>query len=64
MAGNLEQMEEISLTVLQFAETILDKVAIYRIQIAAMTANGKMLEAISVGRQILAKLDVDLRRSL
>jgi predicted ATPase/signal transduction histidine kinase/ActR/RegA family two-component response regulator len=60
LAGDLERMEEIAAVVLRSAQTILDKVEIYRIQIAALTANGKMLEAISVGREALAQLGFEL----
>jgi predicted ATPase/signal transduction histidine kinase len=60
LAGNLAQMEEIADVVLQSARTILDKVEIYRIQIAALTAHGKMLEAIIIGRNALNQLGVDL----
>ncbi len=60
LSGNLEQMEQIAMVVLRSAQTILDKVEIYRIQIAALTANGKMMEAISVGRDALAQLGIEL----
>ncbi|WP_245894115.1 ATP-binding response regulator [Chamaesiphon polymorphus] len=59
LEGNLEGMEEFASTVLRSAQTILDKVAIYSIQIAALTANGKMVEAISVGIEVLGKLGID-----
>jgi predicted ATPase/signal transduction histidine kinase len=58
--GKLEKMEEIACVVIRSARTILDKVEIYRIQIAALTANGKMMEAISIGRNSLAQLGVEL----
>jgi predicted ATPase/signal transduction histidine kinase len=60
LSGNLERMEEIADLVLRSAQTISDKVEIYRIQIAALTANGKMLAAISVGRNALNQLGVEL----
>ncbi len=60
LEGNLELMEQISMVVLGSAQTILDKVEIYRIQIAALTANGKMLEAIFVGINALAQLGIEL----
>mgnify|MGYP000072950354 CR=1 FL=1 len=60
LEGNLEGMEEIASVVLRSARTILDKVEIYRIQIAVLTANGKMIEAISVGRDALAQLGFEL----
>jgi predicted ATPase/signal transduction histidine kinase/ActR/RegA family two-component response regulator len=60
LEGHLERMEQIAGVVVRSAQTILDKVEIYRIQIAALTANGKMLEAIAIGRNTLAQLGVDL----
>jgi predicted ATPase/signal transduction histidine kinase len=58
--GDLDGMEQTSQVAIRSAKTILDKVDIYRIQIAAMTANGKMLEAISIGRDALAQLGIEL----
>jgi predicted ATPase/signal transduction histidine kinase len=60
LEGNLARMEKIVAIVLRSAQTILDQVAIYRIQIAALTANGRMQEAISLGRAALAQLGVEL----
>jgi predicted ATPase/signal transduction histidine kinase/CheY-like chemotaxis protein len=60
LSGDLDRMERNSEVVLRSAHTILDKVDIYRIQIAAMTINGKMLEAISIGRNALDRLGVEL----
>jgi predicted ATPase/signal transduction histidine kinase/tRNA A-37 threonylcarbamoyl transferase component Bud32 len=60
LAGNLDRMEEIAMVVIRSAQTILDKVEIYRIQIAALTANGKAPEAIAVGIDALAQLGIEL----
>ncbi|WP_310487920.1 serine/threonine-protein kinase PknK, partial [Chamaesiphon sp. VAR_69_metabat_338] len=60
LQGNLERMEEITGVVMRSARTILDKVEIYRIQIAALTANGKMLAAIDTGITALAQLGIEL----
>ncbi len=60
LEGNLAEMEAMANVVLRSAQTILDKVEIYRIQIAAHTASGRMQEAISVGRKVLAQLGVEL----
>ncbi len=60
LEGNLVQMEEIAATVLRSARTISDKVEIYRIQIAALTVNGKMLEAVIIGKSALSQLDIEL----
>jgi predicted ATPase/signal transduction histidine kinase len=60
LAGNLAKMEELSAIILRSAQTTLDKVEIYRIQIAAMTANGRMLDAIAMGGDALAQLGIQL----
>ncbi|MEH1886368.1 ATP-binding sensor histidine kinase [Nostoc sp.] len=58
--GDFEEMEQLAALVLQKAQTILDKVKIYEIQIAAQTAQSQILEAIAVGRDALSQLGVDL----
>jgi predicted ATPase/signal transduction histidine kinase len=60
LTGNLEEMEQLAIVVIRSAQTILDKAEIYRIQVAALTANGKMVEAISVGIDALAQLGIEL----
>ncbi|MEG4212345.1 AAA family ATPase [Microcoleus sp. S13_B4] len=58
--ADLEGMEQMAAQVLQNAQTILDKIKIYEIKIAAQTAQGKMLAAIAVGRKALEQLGVGL----
>ena len=58
--ADLDGMEEVATQVLQKAQTILDKVKIYEIQMAAQTAQSKVLEAIAVGRKALKQLGVEL----
>jgi PAS domain S-box-containing protein len=58
--ADLEVMEQMAAQVLQNAQTILDKIKIYEISIAAQTAQGKMLEAIAVARDALLQLGVEL----
>ncbi len=58
--GDFQGMGQMSALVLQNAQTILDKVKIYEIQIIALTGLGQMLEAIAVGRKALAQLGVEL----
>ncbi|MEH1919528.1 trifunctional serine/threonine-protein kinase/ATP-binding protein/sensor histidine kinase [Nostoc sp.] len=58
--ADFDGMEKIAALVLQKAETILDKIKIYQIQIVAQTAQGKILEAIAVGRDALLQLGVEL----
>ncbi|AFZ09943.1 adenylate/guanylate cyclase with GAF and PAS/PAC sensors [Oscillatoria nigro-viridis PCC 7112] len=57
--ADIEGMEHKAALVLQEAKTILDRVKIYEISIAAQTAQGKMLEAIAVGRNALLQLGVE-----
>jgi len=58
--ADLDGMEEVAAQVLQKAQTILDKVKIYEIQMVARTSQNKMLEAIAVGRNALLQLGVEL----
>ncbi len=58
--ADFEGMEQMAAQVLQKAQTILDKIKIYEIQIAAQTAQSKVLEAIAVGRDALRLLGIDL----
>ncbi|MEG5136808.1 MULTISPECIES: AAA family ATPase [unclassified Microcoleus] len=58
--ADFDGMEEMAALVLEKAQTILDKVKIYEISIAAQTAQGKLLEAIAVGRDVLGQLGVEL----
>ncbi|RCJ29135.1 serine/threonine protein kinase [Nostoc minutum NIES-26] len=58
--ADFDGMEQIAALVLQSAHTILDKVKIYEIQIAAQTAQSRHLEAIAVGRDALKRLGVEL----
>jgi predicted ATPase/tRNA A-37 threonylcarbamoyl transferase component Bud32 len=58
--ADLEVMEQMAAQVLQNAQTILDNVKIYEIQISARTAQNKILEAIAVGRKALKQLGVEL----
>jgi predicted ATPase/GAF domain-containing protein len=57
--ADFEGMESMAAQVLQSAYTILDKVKIYEIQINALTAQVRMLEAIAVGRNALGQLGVE-----
>ncbi|MCL1465033.1 AAA family ATPase [Argonema galeatum] len=58
--ADLEVMEQMAGQVLQNAQTILDKIKIYKILIVAQTAQNKMLEAIAVARDALLQLGVEL----
>ncbi|MEP6487134.1 AAA family ATPase [Microcoleus vaginatus GB2-A3] len=58
--ADFDGMEEMAAQVLQNAQTILDKIKIYEIQIVAQTAQSKTLEAIAVARDALWQLGVEL----
>lgn len=58
--ADFDEMEQKAAQVLQSAQTILDKVKIYEIQIAALTAQSQMREAISVGQKALTQLGIEL----
>ncbi|MFN6478944.1 AAA family ATPase [Nostoc sp. DedQUE07] len=58
--ADFDGMEQIAVQVLKSAQTILDKVKIYEIQIAAQTAQTRILEAIAVGRDALFQLGIEL----
>jgi len=58
--ADLDCMEKMAALVLQEAQTILDKIKIYKIQIVAQTAQSKLLEAIAVARDALLQLGVEL----
>jgi predicted ATPase/signal transduction histidine kinase/serine/threonine protein kinase/CheY-like chemotaxis protein len=59
LIGDHETMDQLGAMVLQKAQTVLDKVQIYEFQIISQTANGKMLEAIAIGRRALQELGFD-----
>ncbi|MEG4011343.1 MULTISPECIES: trifunctional serine/threonine-protein kinase/ATP-binding protein/sensor histidine kinase [unclassified Microcoleus] len=58
--SDFEGMEQIATIVLRSAKTILDKIKIYQIQIAAQVLQSNVLEAIAIGRQALEQLGVEL----
>ncbi|MEH2373050.1 ATP-binding sensor histidine kinase [Nostoc sp.] len=58
--ADFDGMEQIAVHVLQSAQTILDKIKIYEIQIAAQTSQSRLLEAITLGRDALLELGVEL----
>lgn len=58
--ADFDGMEEMAAQVLENAQTILDKIKIYEIQIVAQTAQSKTLEAIAVARDALWQLGVEL----
>ncbi|MBD2597280.1 AAA family ATPase [Nostoc spongiaeforme FACHB-130] len=62
--GDFAGMEKLTALVLQQAKTILDKVKIYEIQIAAQTSQSQMLAAIAIGREALRQLGIEFPKEL
>ncbi len=58
--GDFDGMEQLATIVLQSAQTIIDKIKIYEIQIATEVLRSNVLEAIEVGRKVLGQLGVEL----
>jgi len=58
--ADLEGMEQMAAQVLQKAQTILEKVKIYEIQIAARSAQSQIIETIAVGKDALLQLGIEL----
>ncbi|HEY9875321.1 MAG TPA: AAA family ATPase [Candidatus Obscuribacterales bacterium] len=58
--ADFDGMEQMAAQVLQKAQTILDKIKIYEIQIAAQTAQSEVLKAIAVARDALRQLGIEL----
>ncbi|NMF56827.1 PAS domain S-box protein [Pseudanabaena yagii] len=60
LSGDFAGMEQQADLVLQKAQTIVDEVKIYEIQIAAKTLQSHVLEAIEIGRKALLLLGINL----
>ncbi len=58
--ADFDGMEFLAAQVLQHAQTILERVKIYEIKIAAQTAQIKVLETIAVARDALLQLGIEL----
>ncbi|MGB3650359.1 MAG: AAA family ATPase [Rivularia sp. (in: cyanobacteria)] len=58
--GNFEKSKKLGTLTLQKANTILDKVRIYKIQIQCSIAQNRMSEALELGVEVLKLLDVRL----
>ncbi|MFC1975032.1 AAA family ATPase [Chloroflexota bacterium] len=58
LSGELEEMERLSEIVLQQAQTALDKVKVYEVRIQTYSAQLQLLEALKIGLQALALLDI------
>ncbi|BAY29602.1 two-component hybrid sensor and regulator [Nostoc carneum NIES-2107] len=58
LSGNFEQMQQLTEIILRNAKTLLDKVAIYEIQITACIMQSKQIEGIQIARSILQQLGI------
>jgi predicted ATPase/serine phosphatase RsbU (regulator of sigma subunit)/tRNA A-37 threonylcarbamoyl transferase component Bud32 len=61
--GDFEAMAQGIHTVLQQAQTTLDKVKVYELKIQSAIAKNQMLTAIEIGQQLLEKLGISLSQS-
>ncbi|HBB30335.1 MAG TPA: serine/threonine protein kinase [Cyanobacteria bacterium UBA8803] len=63
LSTDFEQMEKWATVVLQQAKTLLDRVKVYEVKIQTCMAQGKQLEAVRIGLQVLELLGVNLPES-
>ncbi|NER96219.1 MAG: AAA family ATPase [Symploca sp. SIO1B1] len=62
LSGKFEQMEQLAVTVLTQAKTLLDKVKVYEAKLQANIAQQKQLEAVHTGLTVLQLLGVTFPR--
>ncbi len=60
LGTNYEQMEQLSAIFLSHVDHLIDKIRIYEIQMLAARAQGKLLESIEIGIQLLKLLEVEI----
>jgi PAS domain S-box-containing protein len=58
--GDFQQMEQWAIVVLKQANTVLDKIKVYETKIQAWMAQGRQLEAIKIGLEVLELLGIAL----
>ncbi|MDF5706702.1 MAG: AAA family ATPase [Nostoc sp. S4] len=58
LSGNLEQMSQLAVVILEQASTLLDKVKIYEIKIQAAQAQHQFIEAVQIALEILEHLGI------
>ncbi len=63
LTANFDAMEQWTKIVLEKAKTILDKVKVYEIKIQAYIAQGKFIEAIKLGLEILELFEIKLPKA-
>ena len=59
-AGNFEQLEALSEIILYHTNTLLEQVRLYELKIQSLQVQGQGLSAITLGREILGQLGVNL----
>jgi PAS domain S-box-containing protein len=60
LCGNIQQMEQWAIVVLKNASTVLDKVKVYETELQACMVQGRQIEAIKIGLEVLKSLDIAL----
>lgn len=60
LCGDLQQMEQWTVVVLKNASNFLDKIKVYETKLQAFMVQGRQMEAIKIGLEVLKSLDVDL----
>ncbi|MEG4008762.1 AAA family ATPase [Microcoleus sp. Pol11C1] len=59
LSGDFDQMKKLAAVVENSAQTLLDKVKVYEVQIQAYIAQNKLLEAVNTALQVLKLLEVE-----
>ncbi|MEH1771219.1 MAG: AAA family ATPase [Nostoc sp.] len=60
LCGNTQQMEQWAIVVLKNASTVLDKIKVYETELQACMVQGRQIEAIKIGLEVLKSLDIAL----
>ncbi|MEH1868935.1 MAG: AAA family ATPase [Nostoc sp.] len=60
LSGDLQEMEQQSIVVLENANTVLDKIKVYETKIQTYIAQGQQIEGIKIGLEVLRSLGINL----
>lgn len=60
LSGDFQEMEAIAQQVLDNARSILDKITVYKLSLAAQTAQSNLNATITIGRKVLKELGIEL----